>query len=58
MVEDTGVRRPDIGFEAAVQHANLTPIKVKGLDILVTDTCSHGSLLESHANCTHGRLGS
>lgn len=53
MIEDTGIGGPDIGFEAAIEHANLTPVEVEGLDILIANTCSQGSLFQSHAHGSH-----
>lgn len=37
MIKDAGVRGSDVGFEAAVQHTDLTPVKVESLDIVVAN---------------------
>lgn len=57
MVEDGRVRGTNVGFKAAVEETNLTPVAVKSLDIVVADASSEVSLFESHADGTHGRLG-
>lgn len=56
MVEDTRVRGPNVGLEAAVQDANLAPVQVKSLDISVLDASAELGLLESGANGTHRGL--
>lgn len=57
MVENGRVRGANVGLETAVEQANLAPIAVESLDIVVADTSSEVGLFESHADGTHGRLG-
>jgi len=56
MVENTGVRRPYVCLETTVQHPDLAPVEVKGLDITVSDPSSKASLLECSRDSTHGGL--
>lgn len=56
VVKDTRVGSADVGLEAAVEHADLTPVKVEGLDVLVADTGSKFGLLKRHTDGSHGRL--
>jgi hypothetical protein len=57
VIEDTGVRCPNVGVEAAVEDTDLTPVCVESLDVVVTNARSKGCLLEGHAHGTHRRLG-
>lgn len=53
VVEDTRVGRADIRLETSVQHANLRPVHVQSLDVLIADTGPKARLLESTADSTH-----
>jgi len=56
MVKDTGVRCPNIGLEATVQYANLGPVRIERLNIVITDPRSHICLFQSHTHGAHGGL--
>ena len=56
MLEDTGVGSLDVGLEAAVEHADLAPVTVEGLDVVVANTGTKLGLFKSSADSTHGRL--
>ena len=57
MVEYTRVRSTDISLKAAIEHANLAPVKVQSLDVSISDTSAKTSLLKSRSDGTHGWLG-
>lgn len=46
MGKHTGVRCPNVGFEAAIEHANLRPIKVEGLYVGIANARAKTSLLK------------
>lgn len=56
MFEDGRVGCADVSFEAAVHHADLSPVQVESLDVFVTDTGTEVVLLQSSADGTHSRL--
>jgi hypothetical protein len=56
MVEHTGIRCPYVRLEATVQHPDLTPVEVEGLDISVSNSGSEASLFERSGDGTHGGL--
>lgn len=56
MIEDTRVRCTDISLEAAVKHANLTPVRVQCLNISIADTRAQFCLLERRTDRSHRRL--
>ena len=45
MGEHARVRRPYVGFEAAIKHANLRPVKVKSLYVSVANSSAKTGLL-------------
>lgn len=56
MVENTGVRRPYVRLEAAVEHPDLTPVEVEGLDIRISNSSSETGLFERSRDGTHRGL--
>jgi hypothetical protein len=56
MVENTGIRCPYVRLEATVQHPDLTPVEIEGLNISVSNSGSEAGLLKCSRDGTHGGL--
>ena len=56
MIENAGIRCPYVRLEATVQHPDLTPVEIEGLDISVSDSGSQAGLFKCSRNSTHGGL--
>ena len=56
MIEDTGVGRAYVRLEAAVERADLSPVRVERLNVVVANPGAQVALLKRAADGTHGRL--